>query len=258
MTGNPSSLAGGFANRTATVALLGCAGLAWWLTVRTAGDMPPGPGTMGLGLAGFLVVWTTMMTAMMFPAVSPVVSAYIRVIGATSTARTRVLRTTGLVAGYLLGWAAFGVVAFGAGLAGSALAEGSPDAARWVGAGLLAVAGIYQLTPLKDRCLRHCRSPISFLLHVSSYRGRSRDLRAGLHHAAYCVGCCWGLMLVLLVVGAMNLAAMVAIALAVIVEKTWRHGRAFARLTGVALIVFAAFVPAHPSLVPGLFSPMGM
>ena len=72
------------------------------------------------------------------------------------------------------------------------LAENAADIAPWVGAGVLVAAGAYQLTPLKDFCLRHCRSPIAFLLHVSGYKGRLRDVRVGIYHGVYCVGCCWG------------------------------------------------------------------
>jgi predicted metal-binding membrane protein len=74
------------------------------------------------------------------------------------------------------------------------------------------VAGLYQLTPFKDVCLRHCRSPLMQLLHYANFKRRWRDLRVGLHHGLYCVGCCWGLMAVLIAVGSMNVAAMAALA----------------------------------------------
>ena len=85
-----------------------------------------------------------------------------------------------------------GAVAFAAALLAAQLATGVPDVAPWVGGGMLITAGIYQLTPLKDFCLRPCRSPVAFLLHVSSYKCRLRDLRVGLYHGLYCIGCCWG------------------------------------------------------------------
>ena len=72
-----------------------------------------------------------------------------------------------------------------------------------------AAAGLYQLTPLKDLCLSHCRSPLGLLLHYGSYRGKARDLRVGVHHGGYCLGCCWALMVILIAVGVMNIAAMV-------------------------------------------------
>jgi predicted metal-binding membrane protein len=116
----------------------------------------------------------------------------------------------------------------------------------------VATAGAYQLTPLKDYCLRQCRSPIAFLLHTSSYRGPLRDVRVGIYHGVYCIGCCWGLMVVLTAVGLSNLAWMAVIAATILLEKTWSHGRAVSRIVGVALIVFAFFVPENPALLPGL------
>jgi predicted metal-binding membrane protein len=233
-------------------ALLAAAALAWVLTVRSASGMAPGPGTMGQGLWGFLVLWGLMMAAMMLPAVAPVVSMYLRTLRAHSTGWTRAGRSTSLVMGYLCAWEAFGLAAFGAAWAGGELAARAPNAASWVGALVLAGAGLYQVTPLKDRCLSHCRSPLGFLMHFGSYTGRLRDLRVGFYHGGYCVGCCWGLMVVLIVVGVMNLAWMAALAGAVFLEKAWRHGRAFSLVLGVALIGYACFVPWNPGLVPGL------
>ncbi len=240
--------------RPGLLALIGCALLAWYLTVQLAAGMPPGPGTMGLGLAGFLAGWALMMTAMMLPSLAPLLSVYLRSIRAERSSRVRAVRTAALVAGYLLTWTGFGILAYAVALLGGKLAAEAPVAAAWVGAGLLVAAGIYQITPLKNFCLRHCRSPVAFLLHVSGYKGRFRDVRVGLYHGLYCVGCCWGLMLVLITVGVMNLAWMAAIAAAVLLEKTWRHGIGFSRAIGAALIAFACFVPAYPWLLPGLYT----
>jgi predicted metal-binding membrane protein len=164
-----------------------------------------------------------------------------------------VLRSAGFVVGYLAVWALFGVLAFVAAWAGSLVAAEVPNAAPWVAALLLAAAGIYQLTPFKDRCLKHCRSPLGFLLHFGNYRGRLRDLRVGFYHGAYCVGCCWGLMVVLITVGVMNLPWMVGLAAVIFIEKTWRYGKAFSVAFGIALIALACFVPRRASLVPGLY-----
>jgi len=90
-------------------------------------------------------------------------------------------------------------------------------------------------------------------LHVSGYKGRLRDVRVGMYHGVYCVGCCWGLMVVLIAVGVMNLAWMAALTVVIFLEKTWKYGPALSRITGVALIVFALFVPSHPELLPGLY-----
>jgi len=240
------------ARRTAAPALFVAAALAWALTLRSASGMAPSPGTMGQGVAGFLVLWTLMMAAMMLPSVSPVVSLYTHALRKGSTGWTRVARSSGLVAGYLVVWAAFGLVGYAAAWGGGRLATRVPGVAAWVGAAVLAAAGLYQLSSLKRRCLSHCRSPLGFLIHFGGYSGRLRDLRVGVYHGGYCVGCCWALMVVLVAVGVMNVAWMVGLAAAVFAEKIWRHGRGFSVAVGVALIVFACFVPAHPGLLPGL------
>jgi predicted metal-binding membrane protein len=250
-------------NRRAVVpaswaALLAAAALAWALTVRSASGMPPGPGTMGRDLPGFLTLWALMMAAMMLPSVAPVVSLYARTLKTRSNGFTRAVRSASLVAGYLVAWVAFGVVAFAAAWAGGELAARGPQAAPWVGALVLAGAGLYQLTPLKDRCLSHCRSPLGFLVHFGGYSGRLRDLRVGLYHGGYCIGCCWGLMVVMIAVGVMNLAWMAALATVVFLERIWRHGKALSVAFGLALILFACFVPWHPSLIPGLHLMGGM
>jgi predicted metal-binding membrane protein len=187
------------------------------------------------------------------PSIAPVVSLYQRSLRGRASGWNVVLRSAALVVGYLAAWALVGAVAFVTAWAGSQLAAGAPNAAPWVGALLLAAAGIYQLTPLKDRCLRHSRSPLALLLHFGNYRGHLRDLGVGLYHGAYCVGCCWGLMIVLVTVGVMNLLWMVGLAVVIFIEKTWRYGKAFSVAFGIALLAFACFVPWHPSLFPALY-----
>ena len=129
---------------------------------------------------------------MMLPALAPLISTYLRSIRAVRSRRTRAARTSGLVGGYLLTWIGFGLVAYAAAALSALLAEDAADIAPWVGAGVLMAVGAYQLTPLKDFCLRHCRSPVAFLLHVSGFKGPFRDVRAGMYHGVYRVGCCWG------------------------------------------------------------------
>jgi predicted metal-binding membrane protein len=180
---------------------------------------------------------------------------WIRSVTARPRTQERVVGTASFLAGYLVAWTTFGagvyVVLSGAGR----LADDAPNAARWAGSGIFAVAAVYQLTPLKGACLRHCRSPVGSLFHYASYRGPGRDFRVGAHHGLYCVGCCWGLMIVLVAVGAMNVPAMVALAGVIFIEKVWRHGRAFSRAVGVSLLAVAALVPFVPSLLPGLTAP---
>src|SRR5450631_1074489 len=141
------------------------AALAWVATITWAGPMGVGPGTMGLSLAAFLFVWVVMMAAMMFPSVAPMAVVWIRSVAARPTTQERVVGIASFLAGYLLAWEAFGVAVYAVLLGAGRLAEGAPDAARWAGAAIFAVAGVYQLTPLKGACLRHCRTPVGSLFH---------------------------------------------------------------------------------------------
>ncbi len=204
-------------------------------------------GTMGFGIAAFVAVWTLMMAAMMLPSVSPMVSIYAR------TVRTsRTVRLSALVGGYLLVWAAAGLPAYGLAWLTSWLGSDHPTAAHVLAVGVFAACGVYQFTGLKDRCLDQCRSPFGLLLHYGSFRGRTRDLRVGAHHGAYCLGCCWALMVILVAVGVMNLLAMVALAVLILAEKAWPRGEVIARAAGVAAIGFALAIVWLPWLAPGL------
>jgi predicted metal-binding membrane protein len=223
--------------------------VAWVATIAWANsrDMSAMPGTMGLGLSEFVAMWALMMAAMMLPSVWPFVAVYERTIRAH-----RAARLAALAAGYLLAWALTGVAAYGVAWVFGELAADRPGLARFVGVGAFAALGIYQLTPLKFRCLSHCRSPLAHLLNYTSFKGRFRDLRAGIEHGLFCLGCCWALMLVLVAFGVMNLPAMIGVAVIIAVEKVWRFGEAFARVVGVGALVYAVLVGAEPSLAPGL------
>jgi predicted metal-binding membrane protein len=204
-------------------------------------------GTMGLGLAVFVPIWTLMMAAMMLPSVAPTASLYTR-----TFKDNRTPRTAGLVAGYLAVWAVAGVPAYGLAWLAGRLSAAHPGAAHVLAVAIFAACGVYQLSSLKDRCLAHCRSPIGLLLHYGSYRGRYRDLRVGIHNGAYCLGCCWGIMVILIAVGVMNVAAMVGLAALVLVEKLWRWGPAAGRVAGVAALGLAVAIIWIPGLAPGL------
>jgi predicted metal-binding membrane protein len=242
----------GLASREAAFLLI-LAAAAWAVTIDLARGMAGMTGTMGLGLALFVPVWTLMMAAMMLPSVAPAASLYARTFG-----DNRSVRIAGLVAGYLTVWAVAGVPAYGlAWLAGS-LTGMHRSAAHILAVAVFAVCGIYQLSSLKDRCLAQCRSPLGLLLHYGSYRGRSRDLRVGVHNGAYCLGCCWGLMIILIAVGVMNVTAMIGLAALVLVEKVWRWGPAAGRLAGVAAIALAVATVWLPWLAPGLHAAPAM
>lgn len=232
-------------------ALLLIAAGAWTLTIgraRAMGD--EAVGSMGLTLPSFLGMWTLMMAAMMLPAVAPLASIYARTVRSS-----RGLRITGFTLGYLAVWIIAGVPAFLLAEAAGRLAEQEPAVATAAAVAAYAACGIYQLTPYKDRCLQHCRSPLALLLHYGSYRGRLRDVAAGAHHGAYCAGCCWALFVVLIVAGVMNLVAMAVLAVVVLLEKLWSRGAGLSRAVGVLALVCAVAVVWFPELAPGLTSP---
>ncbi|MEU6421336.1 DUF2182 domain-containing protein [Streptomyces spiralis] len=227
--------------------LLVAAAAAWVWVVTRWGGMQAMPGTMGLGLPAFLAVWTLMMAAMMLPATASVAALYARTIIVRRTPRMVVFTVA-----YLLVWAAAGLPAYAlaAGLGRAASLPATAGTA--VAAAVFAVGGVYQLTPLKDRCLAKCRSPVGLMLRYASYPGRSRDLRAGAHHGAFCLGCCWSLMTLLAVFGVMNLWAMVVLAAVITAEKLAPAGRLVARAVGIASIALAVAVFWVPALAPGL------
>jgi predicted metal-binding membrane protein len=173
-------------------------------------------------------MWSIMMVAMMLPSAAPMILLYGR-IDRTPDARRRLLHTAIFSLTYLLVWTGFAVVATLAqavlievGLVSSAnLALGD----RTVAAAMLAGVAIYQLSPVKKACLDQCRSPIHFILRLWS-PGITGAIRLGLAHGVYCLGCCWGLMLLLFIAGVMNLAWIALIAALVLAEKlappAWR------------------------------------
>ena len=203
-------------------------------------------GAGGSVLPTFLVTWTVMMAAMMLPSVAPVASLYSRSISERRTARLALFTS-----GYLAVWAVSGILAFGLGALVARLADANPALGTLAGVGAYLACGLYQLSPLKTRCMRHCRSPLSLLMNYASYRGALRDLRVGAHHGAYCLGCCWSLMVVLLAVGAMSVVPMLILAAVVITEKLWSRGETFSRLVGMASLGLAVATIWIPELAPG-------
>jgi predicted metal-binding membrane protein len=226
--------------------------LAWWLTVDRMSGMDDGPGT-DLGTLGwFIGVWVVMMAAMMFPSVAPTVALYSRMTRSRSPVAPLVF--TG---GYLLTWTAAGLVAFGiaevgASLFGDQLAWDS--AGKWVAGGILVLAAVYELTPLKDVCLGKCRSPLGFLL--GSWRpGLSGALRMGAKNGAWCVGCCWALMASLFALGLMSIAWMAFVAGLIAAEKLipWRRVATYG--TAAILLVLGVLLLAAPDAIPALTIP---
>jgi len=234
------------------IAVAALAAAAWVVTVVLAREMGNGPGTMGLALLPFIGLWAVMMAAMMLPSVAPVAVLWTRLISGSSAGMGRTARMGMFLGGYLLTWAAIGAVAYAALFGTGRLATAAPTAAKWLGVAIFIAAGVYQVTPWKDACLRRCRSPVGALVYYAGYKGRGRDLRVGAHHGATCAGCCWGLMVVLVAVGVMNLAVMAALAVVVFTEKLWRYGKPFGVAVGVVLAVTGVLAIWFPWLLPGL------
>jgi predicted metal-binding membrane protein len=164
------------------------------------------------------------------------------------------------VVGYLAVWVAIGVVPLAA-LAGFRHLSAAAVHSRWLPAtagAVIALAGAYQFTPWKALCLRACRSPMWFVLSHDFGGGARSAIRAGVSHGAYCLGCCWALMSVLVVVGLMNLVWMTVLALVFLAEKNWRHGVGLTRLVGATLLLLGMVVAAVPGLLPRLPGVSGM
>ena len=191
-------------------------------------------------------MWAVMMVAMMLPSALPTILIFHRAVRNDPEVRSPSRRTFAFVAGYILAWCGFSV---GATLLQWGLAEAallSPmmvSASAWLGGAILIVAGVYQWTPLKYACVRQCRSPLAFLAEHWE-PGMPRALRLGLHHGLYCVGCCWGLMLLLFVGGVMSLLWIAAITAFVLLEKLAPYGALVQRLSGLALVLAGAWVLA--------------
>lgn len=188
------------------------------------------PFTASLGL--FLIAWQVHVAAMMLPSALPMLAAFHR--AAAGQPRPQLARGI-FLGGYVAVWTGFGLVA----LVGQALVDGLlHDAVQRSGllhGAVLVLAGTFQFSALKDRCLEQCRHPRAFLLQHYR-RGALAALRLGVRHGLFCVGCCWALMLVMFVVGIANLAWMAPLALLMLYEKAGRHGRRIVRPVGVGLI----------------------
>jgi predicted metal-binding membrane protein len=188
-------------------------------------------------------MWAVMMVAMMIPSAAPMIEMYARI--ARGNADSRAWFTWAFVGGYAAAWTLFSIGATAAqwALARAAIMTAAIRVGPIAGAVILAAAGIYQLTPLKNACLSHCRSPIGFFM--TEWRGGAVGaLMMGLKHGAFCIGCCWMLMALLFVAGVMNLLWIAALAAIVLLEKVTPWGSAVASVSGVAMIASAAALVA--------------
>lgn len=208
--------------------------------------------TMGMGAPVFLAIWMAMMVAMMFPTAAPMILMFARVHAGKRQRGQSFVPTWVFVSSYLVVWTLFGVLAYAAAVGAEALTSQSmglmENAARF-GGGVLVLAGLYQLSPLKRSCLSKCRTPLDFIL--SSWRdGYGGAFRMGLEHGVYCLGCCWLLFVILFPLGVMNVAAMAVITLLIFAEKSLPMGRHIGRAAAVALIAYGALVVLVPAALP--------
>lgn len=238
---------------TAGAALLAVAAAAWLVMLRGASGMtmngPAAAPSLREGLL-FTWMWGVMMAAMMLPSAAPMILLYRTVSRRLATTGERVIPAWLFGGVYLWVWMLLGVPVYAAYVAAARLAERSAAfgaLAPYLVALSLAAAGVYQLTGAKRVCLKHCESPLGLLMR--RWRsGYGATLRLALAHAGYCVGCCWGLMLVLVAAGSMSVPWVLVIALAVAAEKVLPRGLRTARLLGAALLVLAAAVALRPEL----------
>jgi predicted metal-binding membrane protein len=238
-------------------ALIGLAIGAWALNVQQAremSDMVTGLAHVGSRMPNpmsapvFMLMWLTMMVAMMFPTIAPMVLAHRLVVVHRGEGA---LPSVAFVLGYLVIWTAIGLVPLVLFVGFRGLTDEQPITA-WVPrvSGLvLVVAGLYQFTPWKRACLRACRTPLSFIMTHNFGSGTPGAFRAGLSHGAYCLGCCWALMTVLVIVGLMNLFWMALLAVVFLGEKNWRYGPALNRVVGTAIALLGCAVLFSPDLL---------
>ena len=214
-----------------------------------------GMGSMAmLGAGLFLVTWVVMMVAMMFPSVAPMVLIHARVVRSRGEGN---LPTLAFVLGYLVVWTAAGLVPLGIiQLLGSSFAAPVNVWLPRLGGAVVVLAGIYQLTPLKNAYLKSCRSPLGFILTHDFGGGSPAAARAGLSHGLYCLGCCWALMAVLAILGLMNLAWMAVFAVVFFLEKNWRYGVMLSRITAAACLVLGTAIVVRPDILHLVGGPM--
>ncbi|KHK96595.1 metal-binding integral membrane protein [Microbacterium mangrovi] len=228
--------------------LLAIAAVCWWWSAQQMAGMNDGPWSP-LGAPGwFLAAWTVMMAAMMFPSVSPTVALYARM-----TRTRRPYLPFVFTGGYLIVWAAAGIVVLGiAALAGAV----TGDALAWDGLGrpltiaTLLFGAVYEFTPWKRACLGKCRSPLGFLL--GTWRDGSRGAAVmGAKLGAWCLGCCWALMAAMFALGVMNMVWMATVAALIALEKLLPWRRTAAYVTAAVLVGLAVLVLLAPHALPG-------
>jgi predicted metal-binding membrane protein len=238
------------------VLLLGLAAAAWVTLVWPAHNtmhMTMASPTMGMRAAPFLAFWVVMMVAMMLPTAAPMILAFHGMQAGKRHPDVAFDSTWAFVAAYLLVWAVFGVAAYAGVLAAAAVQPAlSPATADEIGGLILMVAGIYQLTPVKRRCLSECRTPI---IMTSWHDDTAGTYRMGLLHGVYCLGCCWLLFVALFPLG-MTIEAMAAVTLIILGEKTLPRPE-FVSYGVAAVLVLCGLLMAVAPELPAVFRVFG-
>ncbi|CAN5776123.1 hypothetical protein BH20CHL4_BH20CHL4_04970 [soil metagenome] len=206
------------------------------------------------GFLTFLLAWCVMMAAMMFPAAAPMVLFIQRVVSRRRGERLELMPALVFVAGYLLVWSGIGILTWALIQAASDIASRFAETSRdqWGPATLgtvLIMGGLYQFTPLKAVCLRHCQSPVSFVM-THWREGHSGMFHMGLVHGSYCLGCCWALFAVLVAAGVMSLAWMLLLTLVIFAERILPFGNRTAQATGAAFLILGSIVAAGSTDFP--------
>jgi len=239
------------------VVLLGAALATWIVTVQRMRGMDAGPGSDLGGLGWYLGVWVTMMAAMMLPSAAPMVLLFHRVAREREKRRQPFVPTWVFLLGYFAVWTLYGLAAYAAYRLLVHVDVGFlawDRGGRYVAGGAIIFAGVYELTPLKSACLRHCRGPMHFVL--GHWRpGWLGALRMGGEHGAFCVGCCWGLMIVLFALGVMSLTWMALVAALIFAQKVLPKAERLTWIFALLFVVAGAWVAAAPGTVPGLTLP---
>jgi predicted metal-binding membrane protein len=243
------------------VALLVLVALAWAYLIWVASDMEMG----GMDMSGFRMIpaglglmmpaaapwqpiefvfvfamWAVMMVGMMTPSAAPMILIYARVARQAKFERKPFAATLWFAGGYLSAWTSFSLLA--------TLAQWALERSGWLapsmtatnaifGGLVLIVAGLYQWSPLKDACLRQCQSPLQFIQRHGGFRPEAtKSFALGVGHGTYCIGCCWVLMTLLFVGGAMNPLWIAAIMIFVLLEKVIPAGRLISRISGIGFV----------------------
>ena len=234
--------------------LLVLAALAWGLLIWQAPMMNnQAMGlTMGMSALLFIAIWAVMMVAMMFPAAAPMILMFSAVYAAKRRQEQPYVPTWIFVSAYLLVWALSGVLAYFLAIGAEKLAGQSMwlmENATHIGGAILVIAGLYQLSPLKNVCLSKCRTPLQFLL-TSWHDGYAGAFRMGIEHGVFCLGCCWLLFVILFPLGIMNIAFMAVVTALIFAEKALPFGRQISLIAGVALIIYGLVVIFLPAALP--------